>query len=193
MVDSNPSSLIPGRGGASLVLIRTNEDSHTLLLSYGASRETNFDDFWFVNVDRKSYAVTKAKRINMKELDNFTTRNSMASVAIKDKVVFFGGQDSEKGINYNDMFVLDIPTLTVSQHQYAEGKIAPEPRNSHTLSQSTGEGSDIAYLFGGANEHGPRKDLYKLDLKSLEFSNVKLSESAKALLPSLEMHTAHVY
>ena len=73
---------------------------------------------------------------------------------------------------------------------YGEGEIAPIPRNSHTLSIG-GEG--VAYMFGGANEEGPRRDLMKLDLETLRFSNIKIVETEKVKLPSLEMHTAHVY
>jgi Galactose oxidase, central domain len=48
-------------------------------------------------------------------------------------------------------------------------------------------------LFGGANEEGPRRDLYKLDLDTLRFSNIKIQDDAKVKVPSLEMHTSHLY
>jgi hypothetical protein len=48
-------------------------------------------------------------------------------------------------------------------------------------------------MFGGANQEGPRRDLLKLDLDTLRFSNIKVQEADKVKLPSLEMHTAHVY
>jgi hypothetical protein len=48
-------------------------------------------------------------------------------------------------------------------------------------------------MFGGANQEGPRRDLMKLDLDTLRFSNIKVQETDKVKLPSLEMHTAHVY
>ena len=73
---------------------------------------------------------------------------------------------------------------------YGDGEIAPIPRNSHTL---TPAGAGAAYMFGGANEEGPRRDLMKLDLETLRFSHIKLVETEKVKLPSLEMHTAHVY
>jgi len=63
------------------------------------------------------------------------------------------------------------------------------PRNSHTLVQ----GPEAAYLFGGANEEGPRRDLLRLDLDTMRFSNVKIQDSPKVKLPALEMHTAHLY
>jgi hypothetical protein len=72
---------------------------------------------------------------------------------------------------YNDLFSIDsTQNFKVTHHQYSEGEIAPAPRNSHTLVQ----GVDAAYLFGGANEEGPRRDLHKLDLDTLRFSNVKI-------------------
>ena len=49
-----------------------------------------------------------------------------------------------------------------------------------------------AYIFGGANEEGPLKDLYELNLADLEFNKVKLDQS-EVILPMIEMHSAHIY
>ena len=69
------------------------------------------------------------------------------------------------------------------------GKVAPSARNSHTLTQ----GEKYAYLFGGAdNENGPKRDLYRLDLETLEFNVIKLEVPDTIKLPYLEMHTAHL-
>ena len=49
-------------------------------------------------------------------------------------------------------------------------------------------------MFGGAdNENGPKRDLYKLDLNTLEFKVIKLEVPETVKFPYLEMHTAHVY
>lgn len=59
-------------------------------------------------------------------------------------------------------------------------------RNSHSLTLSRDGNS--AYLFGGANKDGPLDDLWRLDLETLVFTEIKLSGIA---LPKVEMHTAH--
>ena len=59
----------------------------------------------------------------------------MSAISTQDgkKVIFFGGQDSEKGIVYNELFTLDTATFTLKHHEYADDEIQPAPRNSHTL------------------------------------------------------------
>ncbi len=85
------SSSIPGRGGATLVHIASDDDTHTLMLIFGASREQQFDDFWTITIDRKLYKVSSVKKLELKERDNFTTRNSMTAVVHKGKIICFGG------------------------------------------------------------------------------------------------------
>jgi len=75
-------------------------------------------------------------------------------------------------------------------HEYPDGAIIPPVRNSHTLTKSTTDSSK-AYLFGGANQDGPLKDLYELDLNTLVFTKMALDESEMSL-PMLEMHSAHI-
>ena len=131
------------------------------------------------------------KKLELKDRDGLTTRNSMAAISYKGKVVMFGGQDSEKQVLYNELYTIDSTKGYEIKHvQYGDGEIAPITRNSHVLAPD-GEGS--AYMFGGANQEGPRRDLMKLDLDTLRFSNIKVQETDKVKLPSLEMHTAHVY
>ena len=62
-------------------------------------------------------------------------------------------------------------------------------RNSHTLTKLD---DSRAFLFGGANEDGPLKDLYELDLQKMEFKKIALDESEQAM-PMLEMHSALIY
>lgn len=66
----------------------------------------------------------------------------------------------------------------------------PAIRNSHTMTLSNDGKS--AYLFGGANQDGPLKDLYKLNLETLTFKFIKINES-ETPLPAIEMHTAELY
>ena len=64
----------------------------------------------------------------------------------------------------------------------------PPKRNSHTLTIA----GDKAFLFGGANSDGPRKDLFSIDLKTLKWENILIDEK-DCPLPMIEMHTAHLY
>jgi hypothetical protein len=115
----------------------------------------------------------------------------MAAVAYKGRVIMFGGQDSEQQVLYNDLYTIDpAKEFEIKHIQYDDGEIAPIPRNSHTLTEG---GDGFAYLFGGANQEGPRRDLLRLDLETLRFSNIKVQETDKLKLPSLEMHSALVY
>ncbi len=79
------------------------------------------------------------------------------------------------------MYVFDVDNRQVKNVSYADGKVLPSKRNSHTFTSS----GEAAYVFGGASEDGPKKDLYKLDLNTLEFSYVKINEPSdkKVLLP----------
>lgn len=174
-----------------MVHLSSTDEAHTLLLFFGASREQQLDDFWLVKIDRKTFKVTEAQELEIKERDSLTTRNSMATVVHKGRIIMFGGQDSEKGVLYNELYTIDSNQgFKVLHHSYGDGEIAPIPRNSHTM-VSDGQGS--AYMFGGANEEGPRRDLYKLDLDTLRFSNIKIQDDPKVKVPSLEMHTSHLY
>ena len=51
--------------------------------------------------------ITDVKEVEIKEREGLTTRNSMGALAYKDRVVLFAGQDSEKGVLYNDLFTID--------------------------------------------------------------------------------------
>lgn len=188
MVEQSANS-IPGRGGATLVHIGTSDDKHQLLLVFGASREQQFDDFWTIDIDRKNFTAVSAKKHEIKERDDFTTRNSMAGVVHNGRAIFYGGQNSEVGVMYDDLYTLETATMSLKQHQYKEGEVKPVVRNSHTLVRD----GDFAYLFGGATPTGPLKDLYKLDLVNLKFSVIKIiGEGPSTKLPALEMHTSHV-
>ena len=96
LIQVSPSK-IPGRGGSSLIHVATTEKQHQLLLACGASRDQQYDDFWFVNIDRSSLTVQSVVSLNPTERDGFTARNSMTAVldTPNKKVVFFGGIDSE--------------------------------------------------------------------------------------------------
>ena len=89
----------------------------------------------------------------------------------------------------NELFELDLATKSIRKVEHAEGAVIPQIRTSHTLNKLD---ETTAYLFGGANDEGPFNDLYKLDLTSAEFSQIKLEESEELKLPRIEMHTAHI-
>ena len=99
----------------------------------------------------------------------------------------FGGQHSTINEQFNDVYVFDYKNKKLKQFDYLEGTVEPKKRNSHTLVQD----SEAAYIFGGANSDGPLKELYKLELKSLQFKLLKYDDS-ETKLPMLEMHTAEL-
>ena len=167
--ESVSPSTIPGRGGAALTLIGNTDTTVTILLACGASREQQYDDFWSITIDKSTLQPTGAQQIKIKERDGFTSRNSMTSVfdQARNRVVYFGGQDSEHGVLFNDLYTLDLSTYEMKHIDYMDGQTAPAVRNSHTMTM--GEDGTCAYLFGGANQDGPLKDLYRLDLSTLTF------------------------
>ena len=77
------------------------------MLIFGASREQQLDDFWLVTIDRATFKITEVKEVEIKEREGLTTRNSMGAVSHKGRVILFAGQDSEKGVLYNDLFSID--------------------------------------------------------------------------------------
>lgn len=99
----------------------------------------------------------------------------------------FGGQDSERDEQFNEIYVLDLTENTIKGHEYENGSIKPSVRNSHAMVQH----GDKAYIIGGASSNGPLSDVYCLDLSTLKFEKVKLDESAQ-VFPMIEMHTAHI-
>jgi hypothetical protein len=58
-------------------------------------------------VDCQEYRVTQVKMLKLKEMDGLTTRNSMAAIAYKGKVVMLGGQGSKKQVLYNELYTID--------------------------------------------------------------------------------------
>lgn len=76
------------------------------MLLFGASREQQLDDFYLVTLDRATFKITDVKEVEIKEREGLTTRNSMGALAYKGRVVLFAGQDSEKGVLYNDLFTI---------------------------------------------------------------------------------------
>lgn len=105
------------------------------------------------------------------------------------KVILFGGQDSLQERLFNDLYILNLEDNTLKEHIYQKDKVIPPKRNSHTMTKLNDQ---KAYLFGGANTDGPLKDLYELNLETLDFTRVALDESETSL-PMIEMHTAHIY
>ena len=73
-------------------------------------------------MDRASFSVKSAKQINIKERDNFSTRNSMAAVnGLKGEVVLFGGLQSETGAFYNEIYTLDAECTQFKHAGYKDG------------------------------------------------------------------------
>ena len=106
-------------------------------------------------------------------MGGFGARHSLSAATWNNKTILFGGQDVFKEKCFNEMFVYDHKTNEIEQHEYLkEGLVIPEPRNSHGFIQKESK----AYIFGGANEEGPRNDAYELNLENLEFRRIKLAD-----------------
>lgn len=77
---------IEGRGGSAMCYIKPEPGtfSHQFLITSGASRERQFDDFWLVKVGLDpskpgEFKITKQK-LDVKERDGFGSRNALTSV-----------------------------------------------------------------------------------------------------------------
>ena len=87
------SASIPGRGGAAVVYLGQEGLNHEFLLTSGASRDEQFDDFWKISVglgpQGRTFTNTK---LEIAERDEFTSRNALTAVAQSaTKIVIFGG------------------------------------------------------------------------------------------------------
>ena len=51
--------------------------------------------------------MTKEK-IELTERGDFTARNALTSVAVDERVILFGGQDSQQERLFSDLYVLDL-------------------------------------------------------------------------------------
>ena len=188
-----PPSRILGRGGAALTLWSDSPDEAQLVLASGASREQLFSDFWLIKIDKKELRASDAYELPIENKDGFAGRNSMSGIydAARSRILYFGGVHSQEETIFNDILILTCTAegkWTLTKHVYPEGSTLPPVRNSHTLTLSKDGAS--AYLFGGANTEGPLDDLWRLDLETLTFTEIKISG---VKLPKLEMHTAHIY
>ena len=163
---------------------------HAFLLTSGANREKQFDDFYQITVGLTSEGrvITKEK-LTIADKSDYTPRNAHCSVSTPDqKVLIFGGQDSEKFTQFNELYEFDPSTKSLKHIEANPGDVVPAKRNSHTMVAK----EDKAYLFGGANSDGPLKDLFELDLKTYKFKKLDINDK-DCPLPMLEMHTCHIY
>ena len=178
---------IEGRGGAAFETMGSTQTEDVFLLAGGASRQAQFDDFYWVGVSKTDDSVT-AVSLKTTELDGFKARHSIGTAYHDGKVLMFAGQNAEQMTSYNDVFLYHAAKNEVEKVEYlSNGAIVPKPRNSHGMVQK----DDIAYIYGGANEEGPLNDAYTLDLKSNQFKKLKIKNADKA--PNFEMHSAHVW
>jgi len=123
--------------------------------------------------------------------DDFSERNAMQAVPLEDgKVLLFGGQDSQEEKQYNQLYLYDAAEKALTRIHFMENKVIPPKRNSHTFTRMMH--APKAYLACGANSDGPLKDIYEVDLQTLDFKKMVLDES-EMLLPATEMHSAHIY
>ena len=73
---------ITGRGGSALVYLGEVGQDHEFLLTSGASREEQFDDFWKISVGTGAEGRTFTKtKIELTDNDGYTPRNALTAVA----------------------------------------------------------------------------------------------------------------
>lgn len=126
------------------------------------------------------------EKLTVKERDGFSSRNGMTAAHYpKDKAVFlFGGQDSEKDVVFDEMWMFKDNQVT--QVDFAHDAQIPAKRNSHSMVSN----KEKAYIFGGANQDGPLNDLWEFDFESRKFKRLLTTGVS---LPSIEMHTCHLF
>ena len=84
------------------------------VLTSGASREKQFDDFWKIKIGLSSSGRTVTQeKLELTERGDFTSRNALTAVAVADNVVIFGGQDSQQERLFNDLFVFNLTERTL--------------------------------------------------------------------------------
>jgi len=111
--------------------------------------------------------------------------------------LFFGGQNDKNDCydEYYQLTLCEAPLAKLEKFTQPHPEETPKKRTTHTITP-TGDGK--AYLYGGANDDGPRMDLYEIDLNKPDDAFTKIYyECDKALehirMARLEMHTAHWY
>lgn len=88
----------------------------------------------------------------------------------------------------DDVFVFHHEDQKLEKIEYLkEGDIVPKQRNSHSF-VSNGQ---TAYIFGGANNEGPLNDAYEMDLETLKFKRIAITNAETT--PFFEMHSSHLY
>lgn len=87
-----------------------------------------------------------------------------AVLSPNDKLVYlFGGQDSEKDEQFDELWQFSDNKL--KQVEFKHDEAVPPKRNSHTMVASP----HSAYIFGGANSDGPLNDLWRFDFETKKF------------------------
>lgn len=81
---------IPGRGGCAFSYTGSSDTHHNFFMAAGASRESQYDDFYKIHISKADDAVT-AEKVNVVELDGFGGRHSIGSATWNGKTIIFGG------------------------------------------------------------------------------------------------------
>ena len=118
----------------------------------------------------------------------------------EDSIILFGGQgpdpnndDPQETLfhSFDDAFLFDTKTFTWfvigNEDKDNSDMPRPPPRNSHAAVIT---GSDL-YIFGGANHDGPMNDMWKLNIATQSWTEVKYSGSQSPR--PIEMHSMCVY
>lgn len=116
--------------------MRTDGLTDEFLLVAGASRERQFDDFWKVKITLGKEGFTHTyQKLQVTERDGFSARNGLtAALSPSENIVYlFGGQDSERDEQFDEIYMFDTTLLTLKQLELSHDKLVPAKRNSHTM------------------------------------------------------------
>ena len=154
-----PASGPSPRYGAGSTLV-----DNRFLISHGFTNDGRFDDTWAYSVGNPERSpVGKPERSEQAWSEGSPSGGPrplkrcllrMAWLESKSRVVLFGGQSNQ------NPFLGDTWEYDPAAKRWAEVKVeGPSPRNLYGM----GATRDRIYLFGGADEKGPRDDLWSFD------------------------------
>jgi len=109
-------------------------------------------------------------------------RGGAVFAAIDTRIFMFGGWQ-QSGEFFNDLFVLDVPTLTWENRTADTSGAIPPPRTSHGFLSHDGK----LYVFGGFGYPAVRNDLFVLDPSTLAWTDLTPQAAAGAPSPRRDM------
>ena len=123
----------------------------------------------------------------------FDASNHLCGVRIEEgdepKVLYFGACDEKNKKKFDPLYMYHSSSKELKPQSFNKKRI-PEKRSNHTF--TTSETTNKAYVVGGrTDDKCYQKEVYEVNLTTLEFRLLKLDESEEKL-PPIAMHTCHL-